>query len=67
MASNSSHLSDTRYFLCIDIKSVCASGKLLHILINCHLCVKECNDFHLHGIFFNFMFVLAYLLVGKYT
>lgn len=63
-----SRLSDTRDLLCIDIKSVCAFGKLLHILIKCPFCVKECNDFHLYGIFFfNFIFVLAYLLVVKYT
>lgn len=52
MASQSSHLSDNKDLLCIDIKSVCAYGKLLHILIKCPFCVKECNDFCLHGIFF---------------
>ena len=52
MASKSSHLFDTRDLLCIGIKSVCACVKLLDILIKGPFCVKECNDFHIHGIFF---------------
>jgi len=48
----SSHFSDTRDLLCIDIKSACACGTLLHIVVKCSFCVKECNNFHLYGIFF---------------
>lgn len=62
MASKSSHLSDARDLLCIDIKSVCACGKLLNILIKYPFYVKEYNDFLYHDIFsLTSLFVLVYL------